>query len=228
MDLVYPRTCALCGAQSEEGYLYLCWNCRCRLPLTQLPVCEICGRTATTETDYICPACRRKQPAFDRARAAAHYRGLMRDMVLNLKYHNALWLSHDLGILLAGAMAAFYQDHPFDAVTFVPLSWMRRRTRSFNQARLLASSLAHRSKPRRPVWNCLERNRFKETQTHLAARARQKNVRGAFRMTRGAEVQGKTLLLVDDVMTTGATVDECARVLKQAGAKGVYVLTLCR
>lgn len=227
LDLVYPRRCAVCGEEPDPLHHYLCWNCRCRIRLIQPPLCEICGRTETEGENCLCTHCRRQRPYFDRARAAAHYGALMRDLVPAFKYRQALWLRHDLGMLLRAGLAAHYRDTQLDAVTFVPLFHARQRSRTFNQAQLLAAELARRGPVNLPLVKTLKRGRNTPSQTHLTAADRIVNVKGVFKARFPRRISGRNLLLVDDVMTTGATVNECARVLKQAGAAGVYVLTLC-
>lgn len=228
LDLVYPRTCAICGAPAAQEYLYLCWNCRARLPLITPPFCDICGQPAAAGADnFVCSRCRASPPAFDRARSICRYQGAMGQLVREFKYHSALWLRRDFHLLLRAGLAAYYAAQQIDAIVFVPLHAFRERCRSFNQAQVLGAGLARRSPPL-PVLDALRRLRPTKTQTHLTAAGRIANVKGVFQVRPRVNVQGLSLLLLDDVMTTGATVNECARALKQAGAARVDVLTLAR
>lgn len=231
LDLVFPRNCAICHKPPDDGYLYLCGNCRARLPLITYPLCEICGQPADMPDNpnsggFICSHCRTTPPWFDHARSIARYTGIMRRLILDFKYHNALWLRRDLQIMIRAGFYAHYNSQAFDAVTFVPLHAWRERHRTFNQARVLCGS-AIRAKTL-PVIAALRRTQNTETQTHLTASRRNANVEGVFKISRGISVDGLRLLLIDDVMTTGATVNECARILKHAGAVRVCVLTLAR
>ncbi len=228
LDLVFPRYCAICGAPASAEYLYLCWNCRARLPFITPPYCEICGQPAAAGAgNFVCSRCRTDAPFFDRARSICRYQGAMGQLVRAFKYNAALWLRHDFHMLLRAGLAAHYPAQHVDAIVFVPLHALRERRRAFNQAQILGEGLAHRS-PALPVISALRRMRPTDTQTHLTAARRIANVKGVFQVRRRVNVQGLSLLLLDDVMTTGATVNECARALKQAGAARVYVLTLAR
>ena len=151
----------------------------------------------------------------------------MREAIHRYKYNRATHLSADLGLLLAGCVRAHFADQRFDAIACVPLHPVKARERSYNQARLLAVVLGRQLEV--PVaYRALERLRFTRTQTRLDAEERKRNVRGAFRAALPEWIDGRRWLLIDDVMTTGATVDECARVMKAAGAVSVSVVTLAR
>lgn len=154
-------------------------------------------------------------------------RGVVRDLVHRFKYGGELWLGGLLGdFLRQGLRDARLRGKAFDAVVPVPLHPLRRREREFNQAEVLGRELA-----RGQGWEflqSLERTRYTVTQTHFDRRRRMRNLRDAFRWRQRADVRGKDLLLVDDVLTTGSTLDECARVLLGAGARTVHALTVAR
>ena len=137
----------------------------------------------------------------------------------SLKFRENFVLARDLGLLLKGALA---EEGPFDLVIPVPLSSKRRRARGFNQSALLA----------RWAWGSFQeilyRQRDTRPQSELSAAERKRNVRGAFALKKPLDLSGKHLLLVDDIFTTGATVEECARVLKEAGASRVTVAVVAR
>ena len=150
-------------------------------------------------------------------------RGVVRELIHRFKYGGETWLAGSLGEFLRQGLRDSRLIHkPFDAVIPVPLHPLRRREREFNQAEVLARDLA-----RGQEWefcDALQRIRYTVTQTHFDRRRRMKNLREAFRMRRKAAVDGKRSLLVDDVLTTGSTLDECARVLLRAGAETVACL----
>lgn len=154
-------------------------------------------------------------------------RGVVRDLIHRFKYGGETWLVGPLGdFLRQGLRDARLKDRRFDAVVSVPLHRLRRREREFNQAEILGRELA-----REQNWefcDVLERVRYTVTQTHFDRRTRMRNLRGAFKLRKGAAVRGKRLLLVDDVLTTGSTLDECARVLLEAQARSVHALTVAR
>ena len=147
--------------------------------------------------------------------------------IRSLKYHSATWLASDLAVLLEGAVCSEYAGVHFDGVAAVPLHPLRRRTREYNQSDLLASHLARRMGVP-PCRSVSIRSRITATQTRLTAKERADNVRGAFQAGCTDPWRGKRILLVDDVMTTGATVNECSRSLVEAGVSEVWVITVAR
>jgi len=175
--------------------------------------------------DAVCGDCAREQRAWDRARAVLRYDKSSRGLVLGLKHAdhthvaNAFgrWMHRAGGEVLVGA----------DLAVPVPLHWTRLLQRRYNQAALLAHAIHAAGGPPVAV-DWLVRRRRTRSQGHLGATARENNVRGAIALRRGRSIVGKRVVIVDDVMTTGATADECARVLKRAGAEFVGVLTLAR
>jgi competence protein ComFC len=226
LDLLYPRSCAGCGGGLGGDERHLCWSCRSELRLIGPPLCSLCGNPVEGRVDHAfrCYHCEEARPHFDLARSAARFDGLMRRLVHDFKYHGALWLTADLTDLLEACARAHLDPAGFDVVTWIPLHAVRRRERGYNQAQVLAGALARRLGL--PAERLLGRVRRTTTQTHLTASQRAHNVRAAFEAGRGAA--GRRILLVDDVMTTGATASESARALKEAGAVEVAVVTLVR
>ena len=230
LDLAFPRLCPLCGAVSDREGRLVCWACFTRLPLhAGGAFCRICGLVPEGEADggFLCDVCRRDRPAFDLARTAAPFRGGLRTLLHDFKYRNATWLRADLTDWLEGAFRAHLDAASIDWVLPVPLHAARLRQRGYNQAALLAVELARRcGLATRNDLLC--RLRATPTQTRLSAAGRRANVRGVFTATQPAWIRGRTVLVVDDVMTTGATLDEAARCLKQAGAWRVWALAVAR
>ncbi|MEM7394155.1 MAG: ComF family protein, partial [Verrucomicrobiota bacterium] len=212
----------------EEG-TYLCWDCMSDILLIQPPFCRICGDPISGKVDheYRCHFCSSNPIYLDRARSAGRYDGALRSMVQDFKYRQALWLCDDLVKLLeAGSLAAFDCDS-IQFVTAVPLHRLKMRQRGYNQAEVLARALARRlGKPMKK--NMLRRIRYADTQTHLTASQRLTNVKGAFHSPERQAWQDAHVLLVDDVMTTGATVNECAKMLKESGIGRVDAITVAR
>ncbi len=228
LDVVYPRSCQHCGAVAD-GMRFFCWECLSDFHYVQPPFCSLCGDPVPGHIDheYRCVFCSRRTPYFDGARSAVHYEGAAGLAIRAVKYQYATWLIPDLTDLLEASMRTHYDLLPFDAICYIPLYPLKRRDRGFNQAKLLAQALGRRrSIPL--AKRVLRRLRDTGSQTHLTAARRVTNVAGVFSVVRPERVKGKRLLLIDDVMTTGATVNECARVLKEAGADVVYVLTVAR
>ena len=206
-----------------------CWLCvRPALP----PACRVCGqplpswRTISAAAER-CAACRRRPPAFDAGAVACDYQGELRAIIHAFKYDGRRSLARPLGALLRDAGRAVLDGG--DAVVPVPLHPWKRLHRGFNQSADLARMLGV------PVARVLWRARRTRPQAGLTPAERRRNVRGAFaiapwvsRAARRRRIEDRVLVLVDDVMTTAATLDACARVLKQAGAREVRTLTLAR
>ena len=230
LDFLYPRACLGCGGAVSSDEHHLCWDCVAGLVPVVDPYCEWCGDPVDGVVGhrYTCSMCRRHAPAFERARSGVRYRGAVRNALQRFKYNQDVSALPDLGRLLKACVDAHYRDVRLDAVAYVPLYPRRERRRTYNQSRLLAQELARAMGIPLATPRCLRRVRETGTQTGLNARQRRENVRNAFAVGDVPWIEGRRLLLIDDVMTTGATVSECARALKAAGAAGVHVASVAR
>jgi ComF family protein len=197
------------------------------VPVRAIPRCPRCARGfAAPEAVSAgpCGICRREPPKFDRAAVAGPYEGALRRAIQLLKYEGMTPLARPLGERLAVAATGLVG---FDAVIPAPLHWRRRWNRGFNQADLLAREVSRLTGIR--LDRGLLRTRSTPPQAGLSAAERRRNVQGAFAAAGQKDgVRGKNLIVIDDVMTTGATLEACARALKRAGAAQVAVLTLAR
>jgi len=227
-QLLLPVHCAACGSPAPpDGRWPLCQACaRALADLLAAPYCPACGRHAgpyTAGPDG-CAFCRQYPVPFDAAVRAGAYEGPLKTLILRCKYGPRPALAAVLGRLLAERLALADWADRAGRIVPVPLHWSRRVRRGFNQALGIARELV-RAVPgaERVDRRTLLRTRPTAHQTGIPAPRRRQNVRGAFRVRRGARLQGQTVLLVDDVMTSGTTVAECTRVLKRAGAADVYV-----
>ena len=229
--LLYPPACVGCDASLGHG-AYLCAECHYLTPRVDPPFCTVCSQhfegEIFDEGSFVCRDCRAHEFAFDCAVSARRHVSLPRDLVVRFKYNREYFLRRPLSDWL---VEAFHEDARLrapmvDALVPVPLHPRRERERTFNQAAVLARLLGRRVGL--PVWPALRRRRFTDTQTALTRSERLENLRGAFVHAARVEVKGAHLLLIDDVYTTGSTVDECARVLRRAGAASVRVLTVTR
>lgn len=229
LDLIYPRSCHGCRVSNPTASPYLCWNCFADISFIQPPFCSVCGDPVAgyIDHDYVCSGCHGEAPHFDQARSCAYLRGVLREMIHTLKYNGGSWLIPDLGQILAAGAKVLFDLHRIDSVMFVPLYPRKERERGFNQAELLARLLA-KTIGKRVEGRCLRRVKMTPSQTSLTASKRIINVRGSFVARRIPRLDGQNVLLVDDVMTTGATLNECARVLKRVGVAGVYAITVGR
>jgi len=229
LDLLYPRRCLGCGVSSPETFRYVCWDCWSDAARVEAPFCDLCGDPVAGAVDhgFICYSCSAEKPAFDGARSAARYDGVVGEALRQLKYEKALWLAPDMAKLLHNCVDAEYPGCTFDVLVPVPLHHVRRRARGYNQSAVLAHELGRRiGGPSVP--GLLKRIRPTATQTNLTAKQRLSNVVGAFQYGREKRLAGRRVLLVDDVMTTGATVNACAKTLKEGGAVSVHVITAAR
>ncbi|HEY7363884.1 MAG TPA: ComF family protein [Methylomirabilota bacterium] len=227
LDLLYPALCPVCqmglGADRRDP---LCGGCWARIARLEPPYCVVCGVPAAGDASPVAPclACRTEPPPFDYARAAAPYLDPLRSAVHAFKFHGKRALARPLADLVVEQCAPGLPA-PADALVPVPLAPARERERGFNQAALLAERVGRAlARPVRARW--LGRARPTRPQSELAADERRRNVRGAFRAA--PAVDGRHVLVIDDVLTTGATAAECARALRAAGARIVGVLTVAR
>lgn len=218
LDLLYPPSCALC----EEDGAFLCQSCEAALPRADGQRCRRCWLPLTGGRCY---ACAEDQPAFVALRSRYRYTGEARRLVHAFKFQGQSCLAEALG----GEIAALVTEHSLavDAVTPVPLRSHRQRERGYNQAALLGREASKRLGL--PLLEALARRGSSETQAQApSAEQRRRNVAAAFSFRPGSDVAGLSLLLVDDVATTGATLHACTRVLLDSGAARISAITLAR
>ena len=229
LDMLYPRNCIGCGESSPEAFRYICWDCWADASHVEPPFCDLCGDpvAGAVDHDFICYTCSAEKPSFDGARSAARYDGVVGEALRKLKYEKALWLAPDMANLLHNCLKAEFPARSFDLIVPVPLHHVRRRSRGYNQSAVLAHELGRQIKCP-SISGMLRRIRPTTTQTNLTASQRLSNVKNAFQSRRAKWLAGRRVLLVDDVMTTGATVNACAKALKKGGASSVHVLTVAR
>ena len=226
LDGVLPPRCRACGATVEDPDA-LCAPCWSAISFFAAPWCARCGLPFPHPMGdgAVCGACAGQPPTWDRARAVMRYDKHSRGLVLALKHADRTHLARSLGRWMRRAGGEVLDAA--DLIVPVPLHWTRLFTRRYNQAALLAHAIHAAGGP--PVApDGLVRHRRTPSQGRLGPLARARNVRGAFALHSGRSVAGKRIVIIDDVMTTGATVEECARVLRREGAIFVAVLTLAR
>jgi ComF family protein len=228
-SLVYPEECRVCGQPlTEVSRVPVCSNCIDELePLTADFFCRMCRTPFANEfpldADGLCGLCRRGLNGFDAAYSFGIYEGTLRQLVHLFKYDGVRTLAKPLGTRMAWALP---RGQEFDVIVPMPLHWWRGWRRGFNQSALLAGVIGKRSGL--PVVNAMKRIRSTPPQAGLSNRMRRRNVAGAFAVRRPNAIAGKHVLLVDDVLTTGATLSACAAALKRGGASRVSALTLAR
>jgi len=234
LDLIYPPQCRICRTflQEESGAAepsdFLCRACLSAFIPLESPHCPICGRSFSQGIgeNHVCENCLRKRPFFDWAGAPYLFEGGLMEAIHQFKYSGKSYLAKSLGPLLkqyAGQkLSAGFER---GLVMPIPLHAKRLRERGFNQSLLLARYVAELPELELDYLN-LRRVRSTQPQTGLKGEERRKNVRRAFKLEDKSKVKGRVILLVDDVLTTGSTLNECARILKQAGASRVFGLAL--
>jgi ComF family protein len=228
VELFYPSNCVGCGFAQAAG-TFLCDECRASTPRITPPFCHCCSRPfeGIFTGRFSCPNCEDRELAFDCVVSIYQAKGVLRDLIHRFKYEGQYYLRQLLSEILLEAMRdERMAATPIDALVPVPLHPARRRERGFNQAEALAKSLS--KKTAIPVLDCVERRSYTQTQTRFDREERIKNLRNAFALRKSNVVLGKNLVLLDDVLTTGSTLHECALVLRNAGAESVRAITVVR
>jgi ComF family protein len=234
LDFILPPHCRLCAASTTGSSIpWVCQRCWLAIDYVAPPICAQCGQPFAAPLEGIasaahrCGACLSDPPPFERARAVGLYQGVFRNIIHAMKYQRVYGLVQPLAALLQAQFVSHWGAPWPDALVPVPLHWSRLREREFDQALALARYLSKETGI--PVWvDGLVRQRRTASQVGLNAAQRRRNVQGAFRLQEPQACAGKTLLLIDDVYTTGATIRECARLLRQAKAAWVGAYTLAR
>jgi ComF family protein len=229
LDVFLPPICHICHSFiPDSGKLHICPTCLSGLLPLSSPLCPICGIPFSgTGKDHRCGNCLTNPPHFDAAHAPFVYEGAIRDLIHSFKYNQQSHLRYPLALLTLEGVGDVMQNHKPDHIIPVPLHRSRLRQRGFNQAVLLGQELSRQlSLPILP--DTLVRIRRTEPQIELSGAERRLNVKGAFSIKKPGLIAGKTILLIDDVMTTGSTMNECAKELKNAGAAVVVAVTIAR
>jgi len=240
LDLIFPDSCSVCS-RPVQGEGFLCSSCVREIKyLDDLPQCTVCGtpfgyfdsvderanETGSASAAHLCGKCVRGEFTFEKARSVAFYDGKLRDMIHEFKYEGGL--RHEAFFTEMIVERFPYEAGEFDAVVPVPLHLSKLRAREYNQSSVIAQNLASRTGMEYDLF-VLRKTRETRPQFELKSeRDRRRNVRGAFSVTVEDAYRDKSLLLVDDVFTTGAATEECSRVLLESGVSRVSVITLAR
>lgn len=227
VNLLYPLHCASCKAVLDPmNKTGVCEFCESLIKTNPKPYCVICGRSIQ-KNGKRCAECSRGALSFDRAWSACMYEGALKELIHQFKYKSRMSLSG----ILSEKLISFVKDNSgildgISLITFVPLheGWLHKR--DYNHSGILAAALS--AKFMIPAANTLEKTIGTRRQNELSREERLTNLTGSFRPLDKSPVAGLNVLLVDDVMTTGATLNECAKALKTGGAKEVHCLTLAR
>ena len=230
LNLLYPPVCQLCQSQRAEARDgFVCSKCWTHVRFIRAPFCECCGLPFEGDltTNFVCTNCNDLELHFTSARSAVVAKGVVLEIIHRFKYSRALWFQAFLAGLLIREAAPVLANEKWDYLVPVPLHPLKLREREFNQAALLAQPLARATQiPMNE--KILRRVNPTATQTLLTRDERAANMKNAFVVRPGTRLAGKRIIIVDDVFTTGATTNACARVLRSAGAAEVGVWTVAR
>jgi len=227
LDLLFPPSCSYCKEATVGSDKYLCQKCFSQLKFIKTPYCTCCGRVfSSCDKNHLCGDCLKPSWAFDKARSLFSYEEVIAGLIHNLKYSEVMtgfntfrWLSKQSALLDDLTIP--------DVILPVPLHIKRLRQRGFNQALLLAKSLFSDDK-KKIRHDLLARQVDTPSQTGLSGIERRKNLRNAFVIKNPSSLNGKNVLIFDDVFTTGSTIHECTKALKLVGVDRVEALTICR
>jgi competence protein ComFC len=228
--LLFPSFCRVCSKPlGRPGERIVCDECLGRLRPRAGPVCTCCGRFLEGAGEsHLCRRCLERRPPYSLHRSCGPYGGILKDMIRLFKYERLSVLSRPLGLYVEESLGA--EEGLWAGADFlvpVPLHRKRERERGFNQSHLLAAELA-RGRGLAVLGGSLIKVKNVPPQTSLQGKGRRENVRGAYEVRRARRIEGKVLVLVDDVFTTGSTLRECSRALRKAGAGEVRALTLAQ
>lgn len=229
VDLFFPEVCPFCNKIIYEKSTLVCSSCLSKIEFVPSPLCTSCGKPFPVETqdDHYCGDCLTEKRYYTKVRAVLFYEGEVMEAIHRFKYSSAIYLARPLGWFMYERSREFINFSEYDCLIPVPLHKRRLRKREFNQAQLLAEELT--KYVNLPVeLSVLERIKETPSQVGLKKEERQRNVWNAFQVHSREKIKNKTILLIDDVLSTTATVNEAAKALIRAGADRVDVLTLAR
>ncbi len=212
--------CLICGREIFNGSIF-CDDCEKQLPLNNGYICSHCGRQTGLATEY-CTTCKEVMLSIDRARSLFVYDGEIPRLIMGLKYSNKRFLVD----YFAKKLSFLYFQNYFNAdyITFIPMTKKAEAKRGYNQSKLLAKAVCVTTNL--TLLECVEKVRETKRQAKLGRKDRLKNLEKAFRCANKKLVKDKTIVIIDDVLTTGATTETVARLLKECGASKIFVLTL--
>jgi ComF family protein len=218
-DLIYPPSCAICGKPSDEA---ICAECATNLTKISYSYCPICGYKLKDD-DFFCPMHEEAPLLF--VRPSAPFDPVYRELIHELKFYGGVDIANFFGIILGKIIKDEKIFADYHVILPVPLHSRRLKERSYNQSEILAK-MASTISEREFLNDCALRIRETEAQTKLGVKERVENVRGAFDIINSDRINGKSIIIIDDVVTTGATTNEIARILKKNGAKNICVVCI--
>ena len=223
IDLIYPRTCFSCNCSIEHPRQYLCPDCENKME----PVKEFCEKCGSYPVKNLCNHCSDNNYSFSRARSVYKFGKEVQVLVHNLKYNEFSGIARFFARKMAEYINSMELFNRIDLICPVPLHKVKKRERGYNQAELISKKLSDILNIRH-LPHLIKRKKYTETQTSLSKRERKNNVKNAFRISNKYNIADKNILLIDDVFTTGATVNSISNLLKHNGVGKIYVLTIAR
>ncbi len=226
MELLYPPCCPICDQVLPFYGAGICPDCEKKLPWVTEPFCMKCGKPVAKEEEEFCEDCRRVSHFFDCGRAAFLYTGLMRQSVGRMKFQNRRDYLDFYADSMVRAGGEFLKSRDPEVIVPIPMHWKKRAKRGYNQAELLAERISCLTgiPCRKHLLRCV---RMAGDQKALGREERMENLSGTFAFSGGKEPVPERVLLVDDIYTTGSTLDEASRVLRGAGVLKIFFLVLC-
>ncbi len=229
-DIIFPSRCVICGiVLYNNEIIYICPECLSRVSFVKTPFCSCCGLPFVNYegTDHLCGECVSSKQYFSLARSLGEFKQPLMDVIHRFKYKGEISVGETLGRLMAEFEYNSFDPGEYSLILPVPLHLKRLKERGFNQSVILAREVAKKNSI--PLdFRTLKRTIHTKPQTGLGRKQRSANVKGSFIVTDRGKIDGKSVVLIDDVYTTGSTVRECARILLENGAEKVAVLTLAR
>ncbi len=223
-NLIFPKICLHCGENLKLGENLICDNCRRDLIFRKGNLCPRCNTVLTADK---CLMCDEMDYAFDKAFSAFKYSKTIKSLVHSIKYNETKKVGKLLGFYLAEYWKKFVKINDIDCVIPVPLHKVKKRMRGYNQSKIIGESFA-KSTNFHFDSSLIKRIYFTNTQTKLTKLEREKNIKNAFEISNVEKIKNKKILIIDDVFTTGSTVNEISKILKKYSAEKIYVLTAAR
>lgn len=220
LDLVFPKFCLSCHKEAD----WLCGSCKEQIIQVKTQICPNCARVSS-QGKY-CPKCRKGHSLTGILVSTYFEEGPVRELIHNFKYNHVLEIGDFLGEIMVQTLKENLAISSDFIITAVPLHWLRKSSRGYNQSEILGQMVAKKLKL--PYQNLLIKKRKTERQVGLKGKERRENLQNIFALIEGENIVGKTIILVDDITTTGTTLNECAKVLKENGAKRVWGLVLAK
>lgn len=229
LDLIYPKICFNCGQRISIDYEgYVCADCLKTIRKIDPPFCVSCGRSVSYGiANSKCAECLGQSYYFSKGFTVCLYEGLIKECIHSFKYNSCEYLGSTLCSLMADFAVKYIDIKKIDVITAVPLHWLRLRDRGFNQSAVLAKGLSRRTGILFSDKGLL-RIKSAQPQVDLPRQKRFNNVKNIFKVKDKNLFNGKTVLIIDDVFTTGATLNECSKIVMESGAKDVWVFSLAR